>query len=308
MKKKLSSKESPVSARHETAEASQSNAKPVFPRWATQDDVARRLPGHTTNSKSSRANLLPLKLVDSGKKSTAKKDRFDKSAGRPRLTVSPTAKVTPSRQPPSLHTPSKSKDLGPGNASSYKGQGSRESSSKVNRTRDNGLYTTVQRPLTERGPPSARSNKSGKLSSLQRSLERVSRELKASVGKKDKEVKTPAKIQVTETTQDFSSSHRTNESIMTRISKAGIDATMKKRLEKYRVLPLAERVQFQNELISALAGILKDERTRRMSCEQQFEAILLKDSKKIDELVGWLDSGSQSRVLAEIKRLIIPYN
>ena len=271
----------------------------------TLETLTRQSIGSNLKQRGSKGSLLPLKLVDSGKRTAVLNRPIETSQSKPRLTASPSHRQEPKKISNGRDEASCSAERKAASKGLPKRRTSQEKCNSVEKPVQAGDFKSMPRPTTQRSTVQSKGADRGKLLSLQKSLERVSKELKASVERKRK---TSSKGQVTETTQDFSSSNKTNDSIITRISNIGIDHTLKKQIERYKKMQVQERLQIQSELISALADIWKEERGQRMACEQEFEAILVRDSKKIDELVAFLHPGSTSRVLAEIKRLIISYN
>lgn len=294
--------------KNNTAESSSGKSKPLFSRRMTLGDIGKKQVDSNLKQKPSKSNLLPLKLIDSGKKTTNLQEKRSHSQSRPRLSQSPSGKKLTSHSKMVLQDISKPNDHKKITSASSKRVGSIEKIPRSEKKSNHVKFLGENGALTERIRSSPRGYDNRKLTSLQKSLERVSRELKKSVDKSDKTKKNTAKVQITETTQDFSSSNRAGEPLVSRISNIGIDTSLKRRLEKYEAISHLEKVQLQVDLIASLASILKSERARRLACEQEFESILMKDSRKIDELVASLHPGSKSRVLAEIMRLIILFN
>jgi hypothetical protein len=274
----------------------------------TQEDISRKSGVSNLKQRSSKGNLLPLKLVDSAKKPANRKEILRKSQSKIGLSPSSSGNLRSEQFRTLQNDTSKSKERSKIPSSSSKRLGSQEKVLKKDQMSNSKISPRLKVSQKEKDRPISTNSKGQeerKLASLQKSLEKVSRELRVSVEKEGKTKKTNAKFHVTETTQDFSSSNRANESLISRISNIGIESTLKKRLEKYETVAEPEKVLLQVDLIAELANILKFERARRLACEQQFETILMKDSQKIEELVDFLYAGSKSRDLAEKKRLII---
>ena len=117
----------------------------------------------------------------------------------------------------------------------------------------------------------------------------------------DKKKERPKK-QTTETTNDFSSSNKANDSFLIALSSMPINEQLKKRLERYWNFDLEEKINLQREIIEAITKVLKDEKQRRFDCEKHFERTLLQDSNRIADLVIFPHSGGAPGVSAEIKR------
>lgn len=97
------------------------------------------------------------------------------------------------------------------------------------------------------------------------------------------------KVAAMESTRDTES--RGNDSILTMVSGMDIDEHLKNRLDTYAMLAIEERVALQREIIEAVSRVLREERAKRLACEQRFEQILLADSRKIGELVVSIYAG-----------------
>ena len=275
-----------------------SKTKPLLSRKSLKPDPVKEGGGGVIKTQPSKSNVLPLKLVNSGQRQTDRGKQVEKSLSKPKLSGSSSSKALPAGR---LTEARKEISKSPGNLTSRKARISKQSQDEDDfRLVRNGKSSDVKsnkRIATVKGRVSPRSSKDPRLRSLERSLEQVSEELRGTVEMK----KGSVKKQFTETTQDFSSSIKGNDSILSRISTIGLDKDMKKRLDRYKSMKLDDKIQLQSELIGSLVGILKEENTKRMACEQEFESILIKDSKKIEELVIPINPGSPSRVLAEIK-------
>lgn len=93
----------------------------------------------------------------------------------------------------------------------------------------------------------------------------------------------------TESTRD--SEAVKGDSVATKVMALVGDKSLKARLQTYAKLTLKDKVELQREAIEAVGRVLREERAKRLACEQRFEQILLADSRRIGELVGFVHPG-----------------